>query len=719
MDSFEDDRHVIDIVIPFYRNAQLVDPLCRSLENVCDELAELGCSLIAINDSPDDEALRSALAKAQENLARIIPCEILENERNSGFVRSANRGLEISLERGHDVLLLNSDTLIFPGALREMAEVAYSDPMIGFVSPRSNNATICSFPAQPEFCRLEPAKSYRVFRELSRFLPKYHFVPTSVGFCLYIRHEMLDEFGLLDEAYGHGYNEENDLIMRANRCGFRAALANHGFVYHFGESSFSSSSAPKSLHEVKNAALLNERYPEYLPSVQRHFSSPVHEAERLLTGLLPDRDGRLDLVFDLSSLGPYHNGTFEAAKEFLVRAPASWKQFNIHAIASTEARRFHALDEIDGVSTLPISTERKFAIAFRFGQPFTYEHTFRMSRLAPVNVYGMLDPIAYDCLHLHKTEVENVWSSVFEHADGVIYISDVVQTLFRARFPRHSDLRELVAYLSLDYRDYRNGGQAGPGHGRHILVIGNSFAHKRVPATVDALSRAFPFDKIVSIGMAEDDRHNVMAYPSGNLTDKAMDRLMHDARFVVFPSVYEGFGIPVVRSLAYGKPVLVRRTPVAEAIQQKVGDFDNLILYASPRDLINRLQAGFPKWQDGEERYGDPNRSWDSVTDCIGAFLCEMPRSVCFSRLVKRLKNASHEYGRHFTGPVSNGITDANDTLLTSPHSAELREAHERIRELAAALKNREYQVEDIYRSWSWRVTAPLRRIGSVFVGTK
>ena len=128
---------------------------------------------------------------------------------------------------------------MFPGAIAEMQRVAGLDPMIGFVSPRSNNATICSFPPAAGIPNLPPEQSHAVFLQLSGYLPEFHYVPVAVGFCLFIKFLILDEFGLLDEIYGRGYNEENDLIMRANRCGYRAALANHAFVYHFGEASFS------------------------------------------------------------------------------------------------------------------------------------------------------------------------------------------------------------------------------------------------------------------------------------------------------------------------------------------------------------------------------------------------------------------------------------------------------------------------------------------------
>ena len=264
----------VDIVVPFYRNARLVGVLCDSLEAVAKELIEVSCSIVAVNDSPGDESLRAALADAQVRLNRSVPFEILENEGNIGFVRSANAGIRRAVERGRDVLLLNSDTIVFPGAVREIAHVAYADPMIAFVSPRSNHATICSLPQHRDFEALLPDEAHRMFQEVAAYLPQYHFAPTAVGFCLYMKRSVLAEFGLFDEGYSPGYNEENDLIMRANRCGFRAAIANRAFVYHSAESSFEGTATPRSFLEERNALLLRERYPEYEPAIERYLESP-------------------------------------------------------------------------------------------------------------------------------------------------------------------------------------------------------------------------------------------------------------------------------------------------------------------------------------------------------------------------------------------------------------------------------------------------------------
>ena len=690
----------IEIIIPFYRNPELVAPLFASLERIADELMSECAQVTVILDSPDDLELQEALEAAVGQLSVHVPARVLRNEQNLGFVRSVNRAAQMALAANHDLLVLNSDTILFPGVLGELKQVAYLDPMTGFVSPRSNNATICTLPHPPQFQKQEPEDAYRNFQELSKYLPRFQYAPTAVGFCLYIRQRILEEFGLFDEIYGHGYNEENDLIMRANRAGYRAVLANHAFVYHVGETSFASSDSPRGVREKTNAALLQKRYPEYMPAVRRYFDSPVYEAEEMLTALLPDALGRLDLVFDFSSVGPYYNGTFEAAKHILQCATESWAPFfNLYVMVSDEALRFHELDRLKNVFLVPPEIDRVFAVAFRFGQPFEYRQLFKMSRMGVLNIYGMPDPIAYDCFHLQHANLEVIWGTVFQYADAVMYVSNFGREVFHNRFRIRPTLKEIVAYHSLDYCDYVNPDISASTTGEYILVIGNGFAHKRLPETVDALSNSFPRQKIVVIGLPNHGAPNVLAYSSGHLSNEQVRNLFLGARFVVFPSHYEGFGIPVVESLAYGKPVLARSIPVMRDLRQRLNAADSLILFDSTQHLIEILKAGFPTVKPSPQSSDAGATSWAAVTRQIRDFLREAVTTWSYSNdLLPRLEHMRL---------LQEAVASATRRTVIDPEGGAQGK-------LSPALVDE--RIAAIYNSYSWRITAPLRKTMDVYL---
>ena len=171
----------------------------------------------------------------------------------------------------------------------------------------------------------------------------------------------------------------------------------------------------------------------------------------------------------------------------------------------------------------------------------------------------------------------------------------------------------------------------------------------------------------------------------------------------------------MVKSLAYGKPILARSIPTTCAIKERIGD-QNLILYSSTEDLINQLRQGFPQWRNGATGQGRSSAGWDAVTEEIGNFLCEVSRSVSFQDvLVPRLQFMRLlEEKEELRIRCRKAPHDTNDSGMTADGPpAACRD------ELRAALSDRESQIQDIYHSWSWRITAPLRRMADVYLGLK
>jgi GT2 family glycosyltransferase len=622
------------IVIPFHRHERLVPPLFDSLLACAAELSALGAVVIAVNDSPDHAPLTAALNAACDRCAGVLPVHVLTNPHNLGFLRSANRGMEEAVAAGRDVLLLNSDTLVFPGAIAEMVRVAGCDPMIAFVSPRSNNATIASLPAAEALRHRSPAESQRDHARLAAHLPDFHYAPTAIGFCLLVRRRILAEIGLFDEAYGAGYNEENDLVMRANRRGYRAVLANRAFVYHHGAASFG---GERSRLEEENARRLADRYPEYPRAVAAYEAGPIHRAERLLAALLPETTGRTSLLFDCSDVGSYHNGTIEAAIR-LVRgfADRHADRFSIAVMIHAEHARYHGLDRIAHVEVVPVDVDRPFAVGLRVGQPFTRESLLRLNRLAARTAWFMLDTITWDIQALVNPDLDWAWRQVFAHGDAVIYNSEFTRSQFATRFPAAATVRHLVSPHSLDPAEYLPPGRQPGRTSGPILVVGNRFPHKDVGPTVDALAAALPGDRrLTCIGLDAHADPRVTCLPSGPLPAERIADLYEEAEAVVFPSHYEGFGFPFLEALAYHKPVLARDTPLSREMKARLGDSPNILLYATTRDLVDRLVSHPPRWVPHAAGGG---RGWNGSVDEIAALMADLAAAPgAFAPLRRRL----------------------------------------------------------------------------------
>ena len=251
---------VVDIVVPVYRGLAQTR---RCIKSVLADPARPAGRVIVVDDHSPEPRLSVWL----DDLAKQGRVELLRNRRNRGFVASVNSGIEAA--GSHDVVLLNSDTEVPHGWLRRLAGHAYAKPRVASVSPFSNNATICSYPCitggPPAFglgvAELDAAcQTANAGRSVA--------LPTTVGFCMYIRRAALTELGLFDaETFGRGYGEENDFCLRASARGWQHLLACDTFVYHEGSVSFGANASATTRRAMK---LLCERYPSYARLIAQH-----------------------------------------------------------------------------------------------------------------------------------------------------------------------------------------------------------------------------------------------------------------------------------------------------------------------------------------------------------------------------------------------------------------------------------------------------------------
>ena len=614
-------------------------------------------------DSPEYEPLHRALGDILPEAQRAFSCRIQVNSTNLGFVRTMNQAVAEAVERGMDLLLLNSDTVVEPGALPEMAACLAADHMIGFVNPRSNNATIATLQVRVP-ADAAPAEYRAAARGLAGRLPRLSYIPTGVGFCLLIRWSILAELGGFDEAYGCGYNEENDLIMRAGRCGYRVVMANRAFVWHDGEKSFATSDINRAHWEPANRAILDSRYPEYGGHTLAHYYRPETIAEALLSTLTPGPGGKLELGFDFSSFRADHNGTFYAGLQ-LLRAAAVWApHFRITVICTKDVYDFHGYAEL-GVPRCDPHEGRHFAAIFRVGQPYDWNVIQRLAVTAPVIAIYMLDTISIDCPQLTSSRLYNIWQFALDHSDLIVAQSHQTQAQLNARFTLPDSTLQIVSLHSLDLAEYKlpEAGRdvaAGDATGT-ILVIGNHFHHKYLGTTANALARALPSRTIVAMGLgraapgraqpdpmaapALEPLPNLIPYPVGFLTEAEIGAQYAACAAVVFPSHAEGFGFPMLNALAERRPVFVRPLPVFLELWERLGRTPNIHFYETTSSLAARLENP-PAWIEdaadtGHARAGDAAHHDDGAARSAGeirdALLAAIERAD-YGRIVRRVR---------------------------------------------------------------------------------
>ncbi|MFW9079918.1 glycosyltransferase family 4 protein [Pseudomonas sp. P2757] len=127
-------------------------------------------------------------------------------------------------------------------------------------------------------------------------------------------------------------------------------------------------------------------------------------------------------------------------------------------------------------------------------------------------------------------------------------------------------------------------------------------AHALLP---EAVRQRFP---LLIVGMAgwqreqfSDELHQALACGHvcllGYLPDEQVAQLLAGARALIFPSLYEGFGLPVLEAMASGTPVVVTRSSAMPEVAGAAGNYIEADDAAGLRDAMSQLIDDQAHWQ--------------------------------------------------------------------------------------------------------------------------
>lgn len=159
--------------------------------------------------------------------------------------------------------------------------------------------------------------------------------------------------------------------------------------------------------------------------------------------------------------------------------------------------------------------------------------------------------------------------------------------------------------------------------GAYYLVVGSIAPHKNLRWVVGN-ARKYPSNRYVILGRADSslwrdetgsfgDRITYVGFQS----DERMKTLLLHAKGLVFPTLYEGFGIPPMEALAVGTPAIVSDIPVMHEI------YGNTVRYLDPMDDSLALDEAFSKPVDDPKILLAKYR-WDRLAEQWQRLLKEM-----------------------------------------------------------------------------------------------
>jgi GT2 family glycosyltransferase len=242
------------VIIPVYDDFETLEVCLTSVINT-KHLCKIYYDILVINDKSPSEEITHYL----QQLNHSNKIYLIENDINLGFIRTVNKALDYT--KHNDIVLLNSDTQVFHNWFDRLYNSAYSKNSIASVTPLSNNAQLFSFPKSITDNTLTDQSQAALIDQACKKANKNQTieVPTGIGFCLFLKKDVLNQIGYLDDKeLIRGYGEDIDLCLRIKEAGWLNICATDVFVAHHGNKSFKSE---KRLRVFQNQKILNQRYP--------------------------------------------------------------------------------------------------------------------------------------------------------------------------------------------------------------------------------------------------------------------------------------------------------------------------------------------------------------------------------------------------------------------------------------------------------------------------
>ena len=197
----------VSIVIPSYES---LNDIRECVESILQVGAGKKLEIVVVDNASSGPVVEYLSGLKDEGKIKLIL-----NHVNYGFTYAVNQGIEIA-ESGNDIVILNNDAVVTPGAIGNMQEAAYKLPECGLVVPQqvlpggSMNINQHVPYANPhKECDVNTSGLFKNIIKVPLFhdgrVLELNFAPF---FCAYIRRDVLDNSGGLDAEFGRHYRSD-------------------------------------------------------------------------------------------------------------------------------------------------------------------------------------------------------------------------------------------------------------------------------------------------------------------------------------------------------------------------------------------------------------------------------------------------------------------------------------------------------------------------------
>lgn len=519
--------------------------------------------------------------RAALDAAASADCEGIAVDDVAGFYVALNRALHPLIDANTDVLFVGPAYRFDAPALDALRAGVAADPLYAFALPRTNVGGSAPVPRTPG----EPAcERPDAFERFLAALPERFGGGIVQAAPALVRAKVLYNFGRLEGATFDLSDALARLFIRANRRGYSAVVSNRAMFFARESGDFAGMAA----------APVIDRASDFYRALERQAEFPEQRLQKLLWNAVRPKAVRR-VLFDIRNLAPGFNGTAQHILSLMrpICALAAEHRIKPCFWVLPQSADFHALRDIpDCTLVFELGEHDLFDACVRLSQPWSFSELRDQAWRSMVNLYLIMDAIAWDCHYIRMPHIDGVWRTAADHSDGFVYNSHYTRRAFQERFPAARDVPAAVSYCSLDPAEYFTEETCdAPAAGEpYVLVVGNQYYHKGLSEAVRVLAAGFPEVPIKVLGEIGEQFPNVEQLPSGMLSNEDVDRLFRDCACLVFPSYYEGFGLPVLKALSFGKQVVARDSVLIEEIRECMSPVDGIVPFSRRTELLRAVR---------------------------------------------------------------------------------------------------------------------------------
>jgi len=536
-----------------------------------------------------------------ESLAPADPRVIISRQSDHpSDVEAINRGLAL---RSGDVALLAPYSIVSQNWLTELCAVAHSAERTAFAWPLSNEDLGLVRAAPPEEILADADADLAV--QYAQGLPRCTTAPAIHGACVYLRGQNLDAIKSLDSKLSSPADALADWVIRAQGFGFFGKRANHAYALSpslkAGNEHDRIVSACDRLELKAGHANLNHQTARFHDSLDGCLAG--HALEFL-------RSGKLRVAYDLRHIPPVNVGTRTYAIElalalakipeveltYLVNTPVQAAGLSGPIISKEEWRdEFHIVHkpaQFFKRTELAIPFNSKAHVIVTFQDLIAYRVPAVFHTDADFEVYRTTSALSLLCasgILAYSSRAREEIATEFGIPAAEIALTPLAvnAVAFARRDPADRAIRRNLALP-----------------GRYFFSLATDYPHKNLRSLLEAyasLRKRWPDGNPPALllagyalaaraqiegGIDSDSTATGVSF-LGPVSSDELRILYQDAEALVYPSLYEGFGLPPLEAMAAGTPVVAM--PFS-SVPEAAGDAAFYANGLSPDDLAQAME---------------------------------------------------------------------------------------------------------------------------------